>query len=119
MRRSNWLPRTSWTLAAILWLAAGPLMIPLVGAMRCRHEHAMAPGHQMPMPPASSPTAPCYCEQMAGGSAGALLLTPAVPAVFPAAPVATITHLRLRFSRPPTPVSRISSPTPPPPNQQV
>jgi hypothetical protein len=116
MHRSDWLPRTFWTLAAIVWLAAGPLMLPVVGALRCHHLHGM-PVEQMAQMqrPLPHPQAPCYCDQMTAGLDGGLLLTPAVPTVFPVVPFSTVRQVRVSVSRFPSPVSRVSPPSPPPP----
>lgn len=114
MRRSDWLPRTSWTLAAVVWFAAGPLMLPIVGAIRCHHGHAMTMAHSGSIP-ASNPQAPCYCDQMSAGPDGALPLAPAVPAVFPSAPTPMVEQLAAPRSHFHRPTSRVTSPTPPPP----
>lgn len=118
MRRSDWVPRTSWAVAAIVWLAAGPLMLPLIGAIRCRHDHAMAAGQMAPMPlpgPASNPQAPCFCDQMTAGLDAGLLLTPAVPAVLLTLAIPPVHQELARILQVTIPPSRVPPPVPPPP----
>ena len=122
MHRSDWIPRTSWTLVAFVWLAAGPLALPLVGAIRCRHDHAMMPGagagmtHQGAAPHSQSP---CYCDQMTGAMDGVLAPTIALPTVFPSAPGVMLHQESARLLPVSRPASHVLTPTPRPPIAQV
>ncbi|HEY6807755.1 MAG TPA: hypothetical protein VI160_03115 [Gemmatimonadales bacterium] len=88
------------------WFVAGPAAQPLQVAAICRHQQMAHHG---------IPGAPCYCDQMTGGSTVAAA---DVAALSPAAPVlrigaSTVVDAPSRFS---VPASPSFPPEPPPPN---
>ncbi len=101
------------TVSAACWLAAGPGGVTVQALLACRHHAAHLAhthgGHSLPA------GAPCFCDEMTGGSD--LVVSPALPAPVVVQLIAAVPAVRLPpVSRFPSPVSRVQTPLSPPPN---
>ena len=97
-------------LALPCWFAAGPLTSVVQSIAACRHHAAMH--HRM------HHDAPCWCDEMTGGSSTVVppaTALPPAPVAALAAPASTV--LRVTPATVPLPASPAFAPSPPPPNE--
>ena len=110
MRRASRL--ALFSLAAVCWLAAGPTGVTVQALLACRHHaaHQAHPGHG-----GAPADAPCFCDEMTGGTDIAVSMAVPTPPVVP--PVVAIPeHVAIPASLFALPPSPVFTPVPPPPN---